>query len=306
MKAIGAYSSSQPQLAQMDRSNSPIKPPPRVGFANPAVESVAEQVIYEEDDREELENYIHQYNQLQETKQRIFENPEIRKLIKDKQLQDKSLLSPFTIVENNFIGVTADHLLNQEDNKDGVGNDRIFSKRTMKEMLQKTNHDVKLALYQLSRLVDAGDFHIILVPDRSVTIELYAEIPRCFKLCLKDFEHPVVIQVKYHGVKAMSRPGAPAGEARDAGAADRRDMPSSIADADPAQPKNLADDTFAYGSFSCIEPTKQNSVIQLKQPRKIVVQEPSNEKFFRSKYFYLALESMKGTKITITACSNFG
>jgi len=200
------------------------------------VESLHEQVIYEEDDREELENYIHQYNELQETKQRMFENPEIRKLIKDRQLQDKSLLSPFTIVENNFVGVTSDHLLNQEDNKDGVGQDKIFSKRTMKEMLQKTNHDVKLALYQLSRLVDAGDFHIILVPDRSVTIELYAEIPRCFKLCLKDFEQPVVIQIRYHGLKAMPRVAAPAGEAADAGAADKKEAGASIGDPDPAPP----------------------------------------------------------------------
>ena len=200
------------------------------------MESLHEQVIYEEDDREELENYIHQYNELQETKQRMFENPEIRKLIKDRQLQDKSLLSPFTIVENNFVGVTSDHLLNQEDNKDGVGQDKIFSKRTMKEMLQKTNHDVKLALYQLSRLVDAGDFHIILVPDRSVTIELYAEIPRCFKLCLKDFEQPVVIQIRYHGLKAMPRVPAPAGEAADAGAADKKEAGASIGDPDPAPP----------------------------------------------------------------------
>ena len=245
LEAGGAYYSSQPQLGQEGMSNSPIKRHPKVGFGNPAVESLHEQVIYEEDDREELENYIHQYNELQETQQRLFENPEIRKLIKDKELQDKSLLSPFTIVENNFVGVTSDHLLHQEDNKDGVGQDKIFSKRTMKEMLQKTNHDVKLALYQLSRLVDAGDFHMILQPDRSVTIELYAEIPRCFKLCLKDFEHPVVIQIRYHGMKAVSRATAPAGAAGDA---DKKDVTSSIGDPDPAATQPV-DDTFAYGSF---------------------------------------------------------
>lgn len=33
-------------------------------------------------------------------------------------------------------------------------------------MLIKTNHEVKISLYHLSKLVDIGDFHIILNPDR--------------------------------------------------------------------------------------------------------------------------------------------
>ena len=236
MDGGGNYYSSQPQLGAKSRGNSPIKHPPKVGFASFAKESLHEQVIYEEDDREELENYIHEYNDLQETKQRLFENPEIRRLIKDKQLQDKSLLSPFTIVENNFVGVTSDHLLHQEDNKDGCGLDKMFSKRTMKEMLQKTNHDVKLALYQLSRLVDAGDFHIILTADRSVTLELHTEIPKCFKLLLRDFEQPLVILIKYHGPKPVPRAGGLAGEAGSPGSPDKKDFAASLGDPDHAPP----------------------------------------------------------------------
>ena len=78
--------------------------------ANWAPDSVAEQLICEDEDKEELQNYILQYYELQEAQQRIFDNPDIRKLITDKNLSNKSLLSPFTIVANNFVGMASDHL----------------------------------------------------------------------------------------------------------------------------------------------------------------------------------------------------
>ena len=78
-----------------------------------------------------------------------------------------------------------------------------MSKTGMKELLQKTNYGIKQALYQLSRVIDTGDFHIILAPDRQVEVELYSEIPRCFKLNLREFEqYPVVIQIRYHSRQA--------------------------------------------------------------------------------------------------------
>ena len=56
-----------------------------LGFGDDAPDSVAEQVICEyDDDQEELEHYIQQYNDLQETQRRIFGNPDICKLLHDK------------------------------------------------------------------------------------------------------------------------------------------------------------------------------------------------------------------------------
>jgi len=56
-----------------------------LGFSDDAPDSVAEQVICEyDDDQEELGHYIQQYNELHETQRRIFANPDIRKLLKDK------------------------------------------------------------------------------------------------------------------------------------------------------------------------------------------------------------------------------
>ena len=38
------------------------------------------------------------------------------------------------------------------------------------------------------------------------------------------------------------------------------------------------DDTYGYGSFTCAEPTKLDHDIQMKQPKKILVQEKNNDK----------------------------
>ena len=39
-----------------------------------------------------------------------------------------------------------------------------------------------------------------LSPNVPVDIELFEDIPRCFKLELEEFEHPVVITVKYENL----------------------------------------------------------------------------------------------------------
>mmetsp|Transcript_30342 Transcript_30342/g.46438 ORF Transcript_30342/g.46438 Transcript_30342/m.46438 type:complete len:100 (+) Transcript_30342:1700-1999(+) len=85
--------------------------------------------------------------------------------------------------------------------------------------------------------------------------------------------------------------------------------------ADESGPSGLSDisgvkdDINVFASFKCSEPDKQNHLLHLRQPRKIVVKEPSNGQDvqfsshgprFMEKYFYFTVSSLKGTKIHIS------
>lgn len=64
----------------------------------------------------------------------------------------------------------------------------------------------------------------------------------------------------------------------------------------------MFEDLSFYGSFVNKEPTEDDATVKAKtNPTKVIVQEPSTNKHFKSKYFYITLESMTGTKISITA-----
>lgn len=73
-----------------------------------------------------------------------------------------------------------------------------ISKEEMKGMLKNTNLSIKQALFNLSRIIDTGDFHTNLTNDTQQNLDLYPDIPRCFKLPLKEFENPTLILIKYH------------------------------------------------------------------------------------------------------------
>ena len=63
-------------------------------------------------------------------------------------------------------------------------------------------------------------------------------------------------------------------------------------------PPEVLEDLSFYGSFTNKEPSELKASIKHENnPRKIVVSEPSVTKYFKSKYFYFTLESIKGIKI---------
>lgn len=69
-------------------------------------------------------------------------------------------------------------------------------------------------------------------------------------------------------------------------------------------PVGIQGDLFAYGSFQHKEPNELNTWQQVKnQPKKIAVQESANTKQFKSKHFYLTLESQTGIQISLMAQS---
>jgi len=54
--------------------------------------------------------YQDEIQRLQETRQKILDHPKVRKLLQDKHITKKTLLSKFTILENNFSGVATEHI----------------------------------------------------------------------------------------------------------------------------------------------------------------------------------------------------
>ena len=67
-------------------------------------------------------------------------------------------------------------------------------------------------------------------------------------------------------------------------------------------PFDLAEENFEdlnfYGSFTEKEPNEDNATLKAtKNPKKVLVQEPSNNKRFKSKYFYVTIESTTGIKV---------
>ena len=65
-------------------------------------------------------------------------------------------------------------------------------------MLEDSKNEIKRITYTLEKLVDAGDCNVDLRNDQPQQVEILADIPRCFKLDLKDFTPPITINIKYH------------------------------------------------------------------------------------------------------------
>ena len=64
-------------------------------------------------------------------------------------------------------------------------------------MKEQLSNDIRQALYHLSKVIDTGDFHIPIVFDRPQIVELYAGIPKCFKIPIKGLDSPLFISFKY-------------------------------------------------------------------------------------------------------------
>jgi hypothetical protein len=67
----------------------------------------------------------------------------------------------------------------------------------MQELLKSTTHSIREALFHLSKIIDAGDFHTELQDNKPVRLELHPGIPKCFKVSLRGFAAPMLITLSY-------------------------------------------------------------------------------------------------------------
>ena len=108
---------------------------------------------------------------------------------------NQTFLSPFTIVENNVVGLTTDHLVNKA-NKRIIGRQRK-EVMPMVELLKQTNWQVMSVQNDLKRIVDNGEFHTHLWINQTVDATIYPKISKCFVLELREFENPLIIKIRY-------------------------------------------------------------------------------------------------------------
>lgn len=124
-------------------------------------------------------------------------------ILKDEKLNGKSLLSKFTILENNFCGMASNHLL-KNDYKQNISNKS--EKTEMKELIKTMTHNIREAMFELSKVIDTGGFHTLLKEDKQMHIELYPLIPKCFKIELKELTSPIQVTIGYEGDHVHSPP----------------------------------------------------------------------------------------------------
>ena len=61
----------------------------------------------------------------------------------------------------------------------------------MKELIKTMTHNIREAMFELSKVIDTGGFHTLLKEDKQMHIELYSLIPKCFKIELKELTSPI-------------------------------------------------------------------------------------------------------------------
>lgn len=65
----------------------------------------------------------------------------------------------------------------------------------VKQQLQDVEHKIALELFNISRVVDDGNFHIVLDNNTATTLKLIHEIPVCCKVSLEGQQPPLHIKV---------------------------------------------------------------------------------------------------------------
>lgn len=86
---------------------------------------------------------------MQETKKKIFDHPEVQKLMNDKNLDQRSLLSKFTILENNFSGLATNHICNYGSGAP-IEDGEVNKKDVLKELITDTGKSMREMLYFLN------------------------------------------------------------------------------------------------------------------------------------------------------------
>lgn len=69
----------------------------------------------------------------------------------------------------------------------------------MREMIHQVNTELGIAKYKISRCVNAGDFHKVLVDRRPEELQITECIPLCCKVDLRGFTMPLKIKITRAG-----------------------------------------------------------------------------------------------------------
>lgn len=142
--------------------------------------------------KQQLADYLQELEDLRSAQEMLAQNPEVQKLLQDKDLKFKTDLSPFTLLENSVVNVTSSKVGETTQVAQPAE-----ARGSCHELLERTNLKLRMAEYNLQRLLDTGEFHVQLTQGGSGPIQMYAGVPTCFKIATADFEFPIVMKFEY-------------------------------------------------------------------------------------------------------------
>ena len=122
-------------------------------------------------------------------------NPNVQKIVKGQDFKYGSSLSPFTIVENNVVGMTESHLVHGGYQR-GIGK-YVKMQASVKEKLSEANWQIMAIQNDLKRIVDNGELHMFLSLNAVEDVTLFPKIPKFFAVELKEFENPMTLRIRY-------------------------------------------------------------------------------------------------------------
>lgn len=131
-------------------------------------------------ERKKENEVLKELKYLRDTQRSIFGNPAVAQLLNDNTLSQKTLLSKFTLLENNL-----NRLIRQQINQQGpskTAEDRPDSRGQIGSILSTANREIKQLLFELKRLIDTTNMHEVLKSAVPLRIQLEPGLPHYMKL----------------------------------------------------------------------------------------------------------------------------
>lgn len=100
-----------------------------------------------------------EFEKIRQTKDEIFNNPRVQAILADKQLQTKTLLSKYTLLENTLGNITLNSCL-----FNGPASQSQQDIQDLKSLLIDVNIEIKQALGHLDYYLLGGDSFVDLKP----------------------------------------------------------------------------------------------------------------------------------------------
>lgn len=119
-----------------------------------------------------------------------------------KQGKLKNQLNESVFVENQFLTMHEDVIDNAMIGRNsppvtgrGQGKKNRKNEPDLQHMLRVANTEIKMAMYRIARVVDAGDYHKVLMPSQPTELTITEKIPMGCKVDLTGLQCPLIIHL---------------------------------------------------------------------------------------------------------------
>lgn len=118
-----------------------------------------------------------EFEKIKQTKVEIFDHPSVQAILSDKQLQTKTLLSKYTLLENTLGNITLNSCLFKRPASESQN-----EIQDLKSLLIDVNQEIKQALGHLDYYLLGGDSFVNLRPSAPSLVVCLKQLPRFFRV----------------------------------------------------------------------------------------------------------------------------